>query len=167
MIDQVFMDAVSKIQKDIDNLQLEIKRKKQAINVLYESMGEQTPYEIEGEIKTEQSILSIRPDQFYGKNFSNAAAEYLRMKNHACSAADIMEGLQRGGFDFTWKEKDRLRNVAISLSKNSKSIHRLPNNTFGLFEWYPDIKRKKIEGRKKVAKDEDDSNNSSENNKNA
>jgi hypothetical protein len=140
MSENVLMDAVRKIQEDMDKLLLEVKKKKQAINVLHESMGEQPPYEIEGETKMTQVL---RPDQFYGKSFATVAAEYLAMRKQACTAIEIMEGLKKGGFDFphTWKADDRLRNVAISLSKNSQLFQRLPNATFGLLEWYPTKKR--------------------------
>jgi hypothetical protein len=47
--------------------------------------------------------------------------------------------VEQGGFDFDatgWKEKDRLRMLAISLAKNNTKFHKLPNNTFGLLSWY-------------------------------
>lgn len=140
MSDEIMMAAVSKLEKDIEDLQLAINKKKQAINVLYDSMGEAPPYEIDGETSISKTI---RPDQFYGKGFATAASAYLKMKNQACSASEITEGLKAGGFDFTWKDEDRVRMVAISLAKNSYVFHKLPNNTFGLLEWYPDIKNKK------------------------
>ena len=134
MSENVLMDAVKKIEEDIDTLLAEVKKKKQAINVLYESWGEQPPYKIEGETRTGQNI---RADIFYGKSFASAAAEYLEMRKQACSANEIMGGLEKGGFVFPWKPKDRLRNVAISLSKNSQTFEKLPNNTFGLESFYP------------------------------
>jgi hypothetical protein len=39
------------------------------------------------------------------------------------------------------KENERLRPLAISLAKNNKVFHKLPNNTFGLVSWYENIKR--------------------------
>jgi hypothetical protein len=57
-----------------------------------------------------------------------------------------MEALERGGFDFKatgWKTSDRLRMVALSLAKNNKYFHKLPNNTFGLWEWYPEIQKQR------------------------
>ncbi len=138
---QIFMAAVEEIQKEIEALQVAIHKKKQAINVMYDSMGEQPPYEIEGESPVS---LTIRPDQFYGKAFATAASSYLKIKNQACYAQEIMDGLLRGGFDFPWKDEDQLRNVAISLAKNTQVFHKLPNSTFGLLEWYPDLKKKKL-----------------------
>lgn len=137
---QILMAAVEEMQKEIDALQVAINKKKQAINAMYDSMGEQPPYEIEGESPIS---LTIRPDQFYGKGFATAASSYLKIKKQACSAQEIMDGLVRGGFDFPWKDEDQLRNVAISLAKNTQVFHKLPNGTFGLLEWYPDLKKKK------------------------
>jgi hypothetical protein len=69
------------------------------------------------------------------------------------SAEEVLRGLQDGGFDFDaqgWKlEKNRLRALAISLSKNSAIFTKLPNGLFGLAKWYPGAKRPK-------AKDEDE-----------
>ncbi len=149
MSDNVLMDAVRKIEEDMNKLLLEVKKKRQAINVLYESMGEQPPYEIEGE---ESINRVIRPDQFYGKPFSTAVAEYLEMRKQACSAIEITDGLKKGGFDSPWKPDDFLRMVAISLSKNSQLFHRLPNNTFGLLAWYPDKKSGKESRASKLLK---------------
>lgn len=137
---QILMAAVEEMQKEINALQFAINKKKQAINAMYDSMGEQPPYEIEGESPIS---LTIRPDQFYGKGFATAASAYLKIKKQACTAQEIMDGLLKGGFDFPWKDDDLLRNVAISLAKNTQVFHKLPNGTFGLLEWYPDLKKKK------------------------
>ena len=138
MSKQIYMNAVVELNKDIKELQEAINKKKQAVNVMYESMGEQPLYEIEGETKINHTM---RPDLFYGRSFATVAAEFLKMRKQACSAIEITEGLTKGGFDFPWREDDRLRNVAISLSKNSQLFQKLPNNTFGLLEWYPTKKR--------------------------
>lgn len=150
MSDNAIMGVIRKLDDEIDSLQAEIKKKKQAINILSESIGQQPPYEIEDEVRTNQPI---RPDLFYGKVFAAAAAEYLRMKKQATSAQEIMENLEKGGFEFTWSGDVRLRNVAISLAKNSQLFHKLPNNTFGLLEFYPDRKKKTKAGEliKKLA----------------
>jgi hypothetical protein len=81
----------------------------------------------------------LRQDQFYGKQFATAAAEYLEMRKQACQPDDILKGLLEGGFDFDvlgWKEVERLRFLAISLAKNNTKFHRLKNGSFGLRSWY-------------------------------
>lgn len=62
------------------------------------------------------------------------------------TAAEILETLERGGYDFSvheWKDKDRLRVFALTLAKNNAAFHRLPNGTFGLPKWYPEAVSRK------------------------
>ncbi len=162
MSKQIYMNAVTELNKDIKELQEAINKKKQAVNVMYESMGEQPLYEIEGEEKINNII---RADQFYGRPFAVVVAEYLKIRKQACNAQEITDGLRKGGYDFPWKTDDHLRMVAISLSKNSQSFHKLPNSTFGLLSWYPNIKKKNRseELLDKADKLNDNSNSESEN----
>jgi hypothetical protein len=95
---------------------------------------------------------SIRPDQYYGKSPIQAAREYLEMRGRAVRPEEITQGLAQGGFDFEaqgWKgEAGRVRNLAISLSKNSTIFHRLPNGTYGLVKFYPDVAAEKKQPRR-------------------
>jgi hypothetical protein len=147
-------DAIEKITDDINKLIQEVNKKKRAINAIYETLGEKAPYEIEGEPKSFQ----FRRSQFYGKSFATAVQEFLKIKGDACTSEEIYQSLNEGAFDFPWKPKDRLRMVAISLSRNPTVFHRLPNNTFGLSVWYPETQsmRKKIPKtrRKRIPKNE-------------
>lgn len=65
---------------------------------------------------------------------------------------EILKGLEAGGFDFRavgWKDNDRLRSLAIGLSKNPK-FHKLPSGPYGLTSWYDEaILKKPSERRKK------------------
>ena len=142
--DEVLVQAIAKIQHDLDKLIVEVNKKKNVINEIYGIMGQPPLYQIEGE----SGAQPLRRDQFYGKPFATAATEFLQMKRQACTAEEIFNGLKEGGFNFPWEESDRLRSVAISLAKNTALFHRLPNDTFGLLSWYPDIdiqpKRKRV-----------------------
>jgi hypothetical protein len=87
---------------------------------------------------------AVRADQFYGKGLTTSAAEYLMMRKQACQPDDIYRALKTGGFDFElqgWRgdDRDMVRNVAMSLSKNTGAtgkFHRLKNGSFGLRDWY-------------------------------
>ncbi len=131
----VIRQAIKELQDEVDQLMLEAKKKKQAINTLHETLGEKGPYEIEGEPNT---LQLMRPDLFYGKPFATAVQEFMNMEKRACSVEEIIQGLERGGFNFPWAESDRVRIVGMSLTKNSL-FHKLPNGTFGLLSWYPNI----------------------------
>ena len=126
---------------------------KKMINALLQRMGEQPRF---GDVTVEQAAsLAIRPDEYYGKPLSTAAQEYLKRRNQACTAEEILRGLEQGGFDFRslgWKDNDRLRSLAISLVKNTYTFHRLPNGTFGLLTWYPEIEKLDSRPNKKGAR---------------
>jgi hypothetical protein len=112
---------------------------KRTINSLLQSVGEPPAYD---DVDTLSTSLNMRRDEFYGKAFATAAQMYLQRRKQACTSDEIMKGLEQGGFDFRvteWKEKDRLRSLAISLAKNNKVFHKLPNGTFGLAAWYENV----------------------------
>ena len=44
-------------------------------------------------------------------------------------------------------KETRERNVAISLAKNNLKFHKLPNNTFGMLSWYPDVAKRNENGK--------------------
>ena len=129
-------EAISTLQDELDVLLVEVREKKQTINALYKSLKESPPYEMEDEI----SIRKPKRSQFFGRPFATVAAEFLQMKGEPCTAEEITNGLKEGAFDFPW-ESDQLRMVAISLGKNTTMFLRLPNDTFGLKAWYPDLKK--------------------------
>ena len=131
--------AIEELEAQLEFQLREVVETKRVINNLRKRMGQDPLYEDE----SVESNGSIRPDAFYGKPFATAAQEFLERRKGARSAADILLGLEEGGFDFRatgWKKADdRLRMVAISLAKNVQKFHKLPNSTFGLLSWYPNI----------------------------
>jgi hypothetical protein len=137
--------AVETLQEELQRQLIEVAETKRMINGLLRRMGKEPAYAEEME-----SVRSatIRSDQFYGKQFSTAAREYLEMRRDkgAVDASDILVGMKSGGFDFAstgWKPKDYLRMLSISLAKNTATFHRLPNGTFGLLAWYPEVANRK------------------------
>ncbi len=110
---------------------------KKMINALRQRMG-QPPMFTDVSVEVVGPVSSRR-DLYYGKPMATAAQMYLELRKQACDAQEILTGLEQGGFDFAslgWREKDRLRSFAMSLAKNSRTFHRLPNGTFGLLSWY-------------------------------
>lgn len=127
--------AIEELQAHLESQLQEVSDTKKMINALRKRMGLDALY---ADVSVEQ-VGALRPDQFYGKTLAGAAGDYLERRKQACPAEEIMRGLEQGGFDFEatgWKEKDRLRMLAISLAKNNVKFHKLPNNTFGLLSWY-------------------------------
>jgi hypothetical protein len=132
--------AVGALQKKLDEQLQAVADTKRTINMLLKMSGQKPLY---SEADSERSG-TIRADQFYGKGLATAAAEYLELRKEACTAEEIMHGLEQGGFDFDlydWEEGDQLRSFAISLAKNTGTagkFHRLKNDTIGLRGWYDD-----------------------------
>lgn len=129
--------AVEALTQQLEEQIREVAETKKMINSLRKRMGEAPLY---ADIESESVVSGvIRPDQFYGKPLATAAQQYLEMRRQATSAEDILSGLNQGGFDFAalgWSEPTRLRSLAMSLAKNTKTFHRLPNGMFGLLAWY-------------------------------
>lgn len=135
----------------------EIAETKKMINSLKRRIGEEPMFP---DVAVEQvGSVGIRADQYYGKPLATAAQEFLTAKRQACPAEEILRGLQQGGFDFramNWKENDRLRSLAISLAKNTAVFHKLPNNTFGLLAWYPEVANKRVKQRQEDGRAEEE-----------
>ncbi len=135
------------LRKSIDELiqklrqqESDITETKKAINILSKMLGEPEPYSIGG---PNESVGTIRPDTFFGKGLATAVGEYLEMIGHACPVADIMSGLRRGGYNWEGAKYPE-RVLRISLSKNtSKFVQIKGSDSFGLREWYPDLKSEK------------------------
>jgi hypothetical protein len=132
--------AVAVLQRKLDEQLLAAADLKRTINMLLKASGKDPLY---ADADVERSG-AVRADQFYGKPLAPSAAEYLAMRGQACQAEEIYRALKAGGFDFViqgWRgdDRDMVRNLAMSLSKNTGSngkFHRLKNGSFGLRAWY-------------------------------
>jgi hypothetical protein len=124
----------------------EVSSTKQAINVLLRMVGKEPMFPDESPEQV-RAAFNVEPDQYYGRPLATCVQEYLEQRKKATGkgavdVSDILKALERGGFDFKaqgWRDSDRLRSLSISLAKNTKVFHRLPNQMFGLISWYPDV----------------------------
>src|SRR5947209_5704172 len=122
---QELAPAVALFRRKLEEQLKAVNETKKTINMLLKSMGQAEQFP-----DVAESSGIIRPDQFYGKQFATAAAEYLELRKQATQPQEILKGLEEGGFDFDvlgWKESDRLRSLAVSLAKNNVKFHRLKN----------------------------------------
>lgn len=128
--------AIEELELQLQEQLAEVSNTKKLINSLLKRMGQSARYE-------DVSVGyggTLRPDEYYGKSITQAAQMFLERRHQAMSPDDITRGLEQGGFDFSvlnWTAAARVRNVAISLSKNPQTFHKLPNLTWGLTDWYP------------------------------
>jgi hypothetical protein len=133
--------AVAVLQAKLDEQLQGVADTKRTINMLMKMSGQDPMYP---DSDAERSG-AVRADQFYGKGLTKSAAEYLAMRRQACQSDEIYRALKAGGFDFGlqgWSgdDRDMVRNLAMSLSKNTGAatgkFHRLKNGSFGLRAWY-------------------------------
>jgi hypothetical protein len=90
----------------------------------------------------------FRSDEFYGQPLSTVVRTILEKRRAAnlgaASVAEIYDAMEQGGFSFgSSNSENAKRNLRISLTKNSAIFHRLPNNRYGLLEWYPNVREAK------------------------
>jgi hypothetical protein len=139
--EKTIIDLESRLQE----LDAESKKIKSAINCLCDVMGLPPKYQdLEEERK---SIHNQRADEYYGKPLATVVTEVLNKREvqelGAATLDEIYEQLINGGFRFTGKNDGiKKRGLAISMSKNQK-FHKLPNDTWGLTKWYPNVKETK------------------------
>lgn len=92
----------------------------------------------------------IKPDSFYGKKLQTAVREYLEMRHasargtNPATPKEIYEAITAGGFQFEAKTADiAMVGLRALLRKRTAFFHKLPNGTYGLTSWYPDLKKPK------------------------
>ena len=150
MSDDRYTPAIEALIEEIEAQERDISASKRMVNSLCKKAGLEARYEEADTDSASGSGLTLRSDQFYGKPLATAAQDLLSAwkRKGAIPAEEIFKGLVAGGFDFDalgWKDADRLRSLAMSLAKNSKTFERLPNGNFGLATWYGDGPRRKDE----------------------
>lgn len=147
-------DAVKKAIVDMQAILAgkleEIATLKRTINGMAAAVGDPPVYDVleEEAAAARRPAAEVRPDEFFGRSPITAAREFLeRSGSHEPKTVEeILDALTRGGFDFqaqSWKPEHRLRNLSISLGKNTQIFVRLPSGPFGLVKWYPELKQKK------------------------
>lgn len=140
-LDAVIAELTGKLQNQMN----EISETKRAINVLLRMTGKEPMFPDENPEQV-RAAMNIEPDQYYGRPLATCVQEYLENRKkatgkQAIDVTDILKALEEGGFNFKgqgWRDNDRLRSLSISLAKNTKVFHRLPNGMFGLLAWYPE-----------------------------
>ena len=148
-IDAAIGDLQDKLQAQMN----EVSETKRAINVLLKMTGKEPMFPDESPEQV-RAAFNIEPDQYYGRPLATAVQEFLENRKRATGkraidVSDILKALEQGGYDFkNWKDNDRLRSLAVSLAKNNRVFHRLPNGMFGLLSWYPDVTAKKERSEK-------------------
>jgi hypothetical protein len=152
--------AIEKMQQKLNEILSEALELKKAINVMRKTIGQEPLYEeVVEQAKTGSGVL--RADQYFGMALTTAVREVLRVFNRAVSPQDIVEQLQKGGFDFpnNWKDKkDYPRLLAIAIGKNRRDFVPVPTSEgtiYGLLDFYPEKKREKERKKNTIAQTEE------------
>lgn len=157
MTSERFQAAIDGLLEEIAEKKREIAETQKVVNALLRRDGKPPMFE-DVEEDTGSGALAIRHDQFYGRPLSTAVRELLEArgsKRGAMTSEEIVKALEAGDFDFKgtgWggKDADRVRNLSITLAKNSQTFIRLPSGRFGLISWYPEaVKKAEKAGRQK------------------
>jgi hypothetical protein len=144
-------NAVESLYAELDRVNKKAIEIKKSINSLSTLLDKPQPFTEVELASSSMGHSNIYPDQFFGKGIATAVKEYLKMRGRASTAQEIFDALISGGFEFPeeWGEKFKLRNLAISIRKNSKDFcYVKSSNAFGLWEFYPDKKRERIKNQK-------------------
>lgn len=139
------------IQKTIDDALMKLKEQeaqvtktKTLINNLREWMGQPRMF-ADVDKEAEPCLGGFRSDQFYGQPLSGVVRDILEARKRAnlgpATVAEIYAAMMSGGYKFEAANPENAkRALRISLTKNSATFHRLPNGSYGLREWYPNVK---------------------------
>ena len=153
MPDDRFKAAYEATVEDVAKAEAHLTDKKKVANTMANLYGVEPPYPDADTAAAAVGTMVLKADQFanYGSP-SEAARAFLKMRGEEKGAASldvIYEALMRGGFTFSSIKNDPRGGLRIALGKDTMA-HKLPNNFYGLLEWYPTIRREKE--RKRAAK---------------
>lgn len=142
-----FEKTIAEMQKTLTNQESEVLKTKEMINRLCEFAGKPPLYS-DAELQPSSQTGITRSDQFYGKALASSVRDILDMRNVSgvgpATVREIFEALKEGGYHFETKnDKNAMRGLRVSLSKNVGTFHKLPNGEFGLLAWYPKAKQSK------------------------
>lgn len=142
--------TIADFRAKLERAESEVLRLKKTINDLCE-MGGMPPVFAESDLDPRSSAGSIAfsSDAFYGKPLATCIKMILdRRKASGLGAAtidEIYQPLANHGYHFEGKEENRKQILRMALRKNVE-FHKLPNNTYGMRDWYERIKAKNGSG---------------------
>lgn len=153
--------TVLQLEKRLGELKSEADKIKTTINCLCEVMGEQPKYVLDD--TGSGKAPPPRPDQYFGRPLATVVTEAMQKRQAynlgAATLDELYQELIAGAFEFVGKDDGiKKRGLAIAMGKNQK-FTRLPNDTWGLSEWYPEAGRGR--SRKVLLQDENNGANGS------
>ncbi len=140
-----YEDTIENLKKAIAQKQTELEALQITVNQLCKLDNKPPLYNVISGHDTNEvpQEKDLKGDEYYGKPLATVITEILQKRKDRIGPATIEEILNRmkeGGYVFD--ARDPLRAVSISMGKNPK-FTKLPNEKWGLTEWYPTVKGKK------------------------
>jgi len=141
-----YEDIIENLKKAIEQKQTELEALQITVNQLCKLDNKPPLYNVtsgygKSEVPQEKDL---KGDEYYGKPLATVITEILqKRKDNGMGPAtmnEICDRMKKGGYIFD--VKDPLRAIGISMGKNQK-FTKLPNEKWGLTDWYPNVKEKK------------------------
>ena len=144
MSDDHVSKTIELVQSQISELDQQLLEKKRMVNDLCKLAGRPPIYH-DAELVARNGTMARKKDEYYGKALATVVRMVLEKRKSAnlgaATANEIYDEMVAGGFHFQTKnEENAKRGLYSSLGKNTTTFHRLPNGTWGLREWYPNIR---------------------------
>lgn len=139
--------TIQMVQQQVQDIERQLVDKKKMVNSLCSLVGKPPLYP-DSSLQTSGGLRPLRPDEYYEKGLASAMRMVLDRREAAnvgpASVSEIYEALVEGGYKFDTKnEANAKRNLYSALAKNSVTFHRLPNGSWGLMTWYPNVRASK------------------------
>ncbi len=147
-MDSVYNPAIDALKKRLEETERKAAEIRNAINMLCEEAGIPAAYSQSSTGAQDRSSpipSQIGNDTFYGKKQQTAIREYLGMRKAQglgpATPREVYDALVAGGYKFEAKNAETaLIGIRALLRKRYLTFHKLPNGTYGLTSWYPNIK---------------------------
>lgn len=144
--------SIAELEEKLAPIDAKARELKTAINSLAKCINREPPYPEafgDGRAASQSSqSFTIRSDQFHGQPLATAMREIFEMRrgagNGPATVNELYDALVEGAFGFETKnDENAKRGLRVSLGKNPV-FYKLPNGLWGLKEWYPNAKTKKV-----------------------
>ena len=147
MIDQAEDDAILRqavriLSNRVRQRETSVERMRGAIDCINEEVNNTTQSKAQPNEFTSSKSFRIRRDSFFGMPLSTAVQKDLQTHSEALDVDEILRDLRDGGFAVATigtTQEQQLANLDLTLWKNTKTFHRLPNGAYGLIGWYRHI----------------------------
>ena len=146
-MEEKLAEAIEVLKQKVEQKAKELSDAKKAVNQFCVCIGEPPAYEISGEPEVGQLVTNLKGHEYYMKALATVITDILERRgvnNGPMTVKEIYEQMKAGGYKFDTKnDENAMRNIRISMAKNSVTFHKLPNGKFGLVKWFPELKVKK------------------------